>query len=117
MRPACSEGHHRCTARLRAAQAIANMGGAPFSVPYSVSINYAGFTGQESGWNWDSSYQGSGTITGTLSQARTSPPSHRFAGLSRREGHASGNMLAAACFRGGVMPARACTAAVTWCSE
>ncbi len=83
------------------AQAIANMGGAPFSVPYSVSINYAGFTGQESGWNWDSSYQGSGTITGTLSQARTSPPSHGFAGLSRREGHASGNMLAAACFRGG----------------
>ncbi len=83
-RPSCSGVRHGYIALLRGAQAIANGGSAPFSVPYSVSISYAGYTGQETAWNWDSSFQGSGTITGTLSQVRTSPPPRGFAGLPLR---------------------------------
>jgi len=63
---------HAVSPRRGAAQAVTNGGGTPFNVPFTVTISSAAYTGQQSAWNWQATYQGSGTVSGALSQVRMS---------------------------------------------
>ena len=64
-----------------AAQMLTNGGSTALEPPYNLFISSSQYTGQMSAWNWESTYQGGGTLGGSITSVR---PNHlRVTGRSQ----------------------------------
>ena len=58
---------------------LTNGGSTALEPPYDVFISSSQYTGQQSAWNWGSTYGGGGTLGGPLPAVRQTP----FRGIPR----------------------------------